>query len=319
MTNKDRILEEISSWPSEIDNKVDFFLEKSGLKDHAADINGTLKFNCEKISQNPFTLEIMDLDKSAKIFEADLFKGLEIYWKELLERMHGATLISMLRTQKWFEGMILGVYYENFFVFSSCLRGLIEAVCDSLEAIKISLDRLENKTELITQCIQGTLKEIYDIHDYLDKELEDALIHFAVARDTWRDKDTLGKDFESPNTHRKKKFRQYLESIDEKHREGIHLAWLDLCQITHPSMATTFAYVLPRVENERIDPESQTIGIERDYLEIMLFVVEHQDVIKNVCNEFLAYILVCNNALRKIPYPKVHLPHFLVITDEKSS
>lgn len=68
--------------------------------------------------------------------ENDLRKSTQQYWKELFLRIHFAANITLLRSQKWVEGMNLGLKRNNILLFSASLRALLEATTDSYYSLQ---------------------------------------------------------------------------------------------------------------------------------------------------------------------------------------
>ncbi|MCR3923508.1 MAG: hypothetical protein NUK65_13515, partial [Firmicutes bacterium] len=64
-------------------------------------------------------------------FLKDSKKAMQIYWKELLQRLHLASVTSLMRNFKWIEGIKFGIDSNNYIIFASSLRGYIEAFVDS--------------------------------------------------------------------------------------------------------------------------------------------------------------------------------------------
>lgn len=308
------VLEELASLAGKEINKTDWFVEKSGLKSLKIDANATLKACGKLVSQKPLKKSHMSEDEYAQLIQKNPIKGLEVYWKEILQRVRYVINVSVLRNQKWLEGIFLGVHYENLFVFGSSYRGFIEAVADSLDAIKASNKSLQANRDNIKLILSGETMALWDGNDaknYLDKGLEESLIHFSHARDTWKE------EVEPPTFHKKKKFGQYLNSVDKAYRKQVEESWLELCQLTHPSASSTMAYVLPDMKEEP-GTDSWIVGIPRDFLEIAFFTLKHGDLLARLCNELLSQIFMCQHHLKELPYREVHEPEFGVFLNKNA-
>ncbi|CAL2106057.1 hypothetical protein T190115A13A_10213 [Tenacibaculum sp. 190524A02b] len=61
-----------------------------------------------------------------------------IYWEEILQRAHWASITSIVRNQKWLKAIELSIKNKNFLSFTSTLRSLIESSGDNL----LSLDNV---------------------------------------------------------------------------------------------------------------------------------------------------------------------------------
>jgi len=53
----------------------------------------------------------------------------KIYWEDILYRAHIASLLSLFKVRRWFQGMENN--HDNYYGFCSSLRGLIESCADS--------------------------------------------------------------------------------------------------------------------------------------------------------------------------------------------
>jgi hypothetical protein len=60
-----------------------------------------------------------------------------IYTQEILFRSHIAAITTIIRNEKWINGIILGLDNSNYYVFSSSLRGLTEAAADSVYTLQL--------------------------------------------------------------------------------------------------------------------------------------------------------------------------------------
>lgn len=294
--------------------KTDWFSEKSGLRQLKLDPNATLKACGKAVSQSPLKQSFMSEADYMRVIEKDPIKGLEVYWKETLQRVRYALNVSVLRNQKWLEGIFLGVRYENLFVFGASYRGFIEAVADSLDALKLANVRLRERKKNISLILSGKAMVLGtgdDIEKYLDERLESALIHFSHARDTKGEEDTPLK------SHKKKQFHEYLESVDREYREEARASYRELCQLTHPSFRSTFAFVVPG-SNEKETNSSWTVGVAKDFLEIAKFTLKRKNVLANLCRELLSQIFLCQEILKELPYGDVHEPELGAVLNKKA-
>lgn len=308
------VIKELAALAGKKVNKTDWFAEKSGLNSLKIDANATLKACGKVVTENPLIQSHMKEEEYIDLIKKDPIQGLEVYWKEILQRVRYVLNVSVLRSQKWLEGIFLGVHYENLFVFTSSYRGFIEAVADSLDALKVANQRLQTNKENIDHLLSGKTMVLWDGEDaknYLDPTLEAALIHFSHARDTWRE------DVEPPNSHKKKKFGEYLKSIDVEYRERVRESWFELCQLTHPSASSTTAYVLPDVKVGSGN-DTWVVGVPRDFLEIAFFTLKHGNILANLCNELLSQLFICQHLLRELPYREVHEPEFGVFLNKNA-
>jgi hypothetical protein len=314
MSENDYLLKKLKELEGLRVDKVDWFVTESGLSQLKVDMQTSLKANANLVSNTPLVMKFMSNGDYLKLVEIDPREALKVYWKELLERTRFCVIVSIHRAQKWLEGIFLGVHYENFFNFAAAYRGLIEAITDSLDAINVANSSLIEHKSMITRILEGKIPLIETAQDYahyLDKEFEDSLIHFSHARETWRE-----KDLKHPPSHKKKKFGEYLTSINLVGKEKVQEAWFELCQITHPSAKTTMAYVMPRMTDVKNSASLYEAGVPRDFIEISRFTLKHGDLLAKLSNEFFGKIIYCQTLLADIPYKRVHEPKLVVIENK---
>lgn len=311
MNLAEEILRDLEPYQGVLEDKCNFFYEKSGFKEQKCNHIATLRLNSKQISESNYVTKLLNNDDFKQVMMSDPFEGLRIFWKEILERVHALNLVSMQRNQRWFEGVLLGVQHENLFVFAAAYRGLIESISDALDALKYVTKRLDEKEKIITSILEGELEAIKSsehLASLIDKDLEEALIHFVAARDTWGEKDT-------PAAHKKKTFREYAESFDANYSESARKAWRDLCQLTHPSHSSISPFYLP---HDKIG-ETWKVGLDADFLQILVFTYKHKNVLPNMCNEYLANVFYSASILKRYKYSNEFKPELKVVMNEASS
>lgn len=304
MSIVEELLHDLEPYNGVLPDKCAFFYEKSGFKGKKYDFNSTLRLNAKLIKQSNFVMNLMDNKVHKELLQTNPFEALKVYWKEILERVHELNLISIQRNLKWFEGIMLGVQYENLFVFSASYRGLIESISDALDALKYVNRRLPEKEKTINKVMDGSLKVIRNgehLKQFIDGELENTLIHFTHARDVWGEK-------EPPNSHKKKKFHEYADNFEPEYSEAARKAWRELCQFTHPSHSSVAAYILPQ-DN---DGKSWKIGLDHDFLQILMFTYKHKNLLSRMCEEYLVNVLYSTSLLDKYEYSKAFQPKLAV-------
>lgn len=140
---------------------------------------------------------------------------------------------------------------------------------------------------------------------FLDKELEDSLIHFTHGRDTWGEKDV-------PSSHKKKSFKQYADNFEPGYSEKARSAWRELCQYTHPSASSVVAFMQFDVTEDT--PGSKwLIGKDYDYLQILYFTYKYRNLLSEMCDEFLLHTLIIQNQLNKFKYSRSFRPKLGIV------
>jgi len=136
-------------------------------------------------------------------------------------------------------------------------------------------------------------------------ELEDTLIHFSHARDTWGEKDP-------PEIHKKKKFHEYARSFEPEYSEQAKKAWRELCQITHPSYSSVAAYLIPQDETGK----SWQIGVDHDFLQILAFTYEYKHLLSKMCEDYLINLMGSTYRLTKYEYSRSFQPKLGVVLNK---
>ncbi|WP_242274961.1 hypothetical protein [Bacillus cereus group sp. BfR-BA-01445] len=113
------------------------------------------------------------------IFEGNgVRKGNQIYWKEILLRAHYAAITSLMRNERWVEGIALSIKNKNYILFASSLRGFLESVADSYYSLLNSPFDIAANFKNIKLAIEGKLENPFFMAD----KLEESLIHFQHAK-----------------------------------------------------------------------------------------------------------------------------------------
>jgi hypothetical protein len=169
---------------------------------------------------------------------------MQIYWNELLDRVHFASVISLLRAKAWFDGMFSGVRDENFHSFAACMRGLIESVGDSCHCLLGVPAQLKSKSSLIARALSGRA-DIHEHERYLEEELEVRMIHFSHARGTRRE-----EKVPDAAKHRAKHVRDYLDILKDGPAAQLIPVYEQLCDISHPASNSNLPFTLIHRDDE---------------------------------------------------------------------
>lgn len=164
------------------------------------------------------------------LLRTDLPAAMKVYWLEILYRAHYGACVSLLRTIRWLDAVVMSAREENFYGFAASLRGLMEAAGDSHHTIGATVLSLADSHVIIRQALAGSLYRVV-VHPIL----EDALIHFTHAR-------RVGRKEDAPSSHRAKSTAEYLGALEAASGKPIHGCYSKLCEVTHPASASTFLY-----------------------------------------------------------------------------
>jgi len=151
----------------------------------------------------------------------DIRESQKIYWQEILLRVHFAAVTSLIRTQKWLSGVVLGIEAKNVVVFCSSLRGFLEATVDSYYSLESLPTSLALNFKKINSALKGELNQYF-----ANNELESKLIHFQFAK---KGKKGLDASINIAHTN-----VEYIKSFDLDNI-GIKKLYSELCEITHPA------------------------------------------------------------------------------------
>lgn len=168
--------------------------------------------------------------------ENDVSEGHKIYWTEIINNAHSASLMSMYRHKHWITGIIDSFNNENYLTFCANLRGLLESVSDS----NYSLNKVPEFIKQYSHDIEKAIKKQDEFHSNSTEDfqfitcskLEEILLHFTFAR-------KLRKNEVEPKYHNAETNTKYINTLGD----NIFLnLYSDLCQITHPAMPSVMDY-----------------------------------------------------------------------------
>jgi hypothetical protein len=101
----------------------------------------------------------------------------QVYWQEMLYRVHWAATSNLLRHQRWFESCrILSVEQPNFLGFCACLRGLTEGAADASHSLGAVPETLTTYCNGICAALRGEATSFL-----VAETLENMLIRFQYG------------------------------------------------------------------------------------------------------------------------------------------
>lgn len=184
----------------------------------------------------------MEIDYFAKLMQAKPTSGSSVCWSEILYRSHYSAACALLRAKKWMSGIILAKGANNFYLYISSLRSLLESCADifyTFEAIAPTLSDPHN-----FGIIYRIVKRVGV--DHMEKEiaevsktgsyLEEKLIHFEFA--------DSNKNASQP-AHVAKTAKFYIEHLESAFKaqgislnESLYDCYREFCTIIHPGQAS---------------------------------------------------------------------------------
>jgi hypothetical protein len=166
---------------------------------------------------------IMSTREFETLLGRDMPGGMKVYWLEILGRAHFAAAASVIRSFRWCEGMCAAYDAKVFLPYCASLRGLVESVADTYDALNGVAVSLAENHAAIDAAVRGC-----STIPTLSGDLEDALIHFAYAH-----KPAKGVDV--PTSHIAKTVADYLKPLAGGPSGDVKGLYGELCQFTHPA------------------------------------------------------------------------------------
>jgi hypothetical protein len=173
----------------------------------------------------------MDIQQFAEL--SDVRERSRIYWYEIIERAHCASILALLRTERWLSAAVFGAEHKNFLAFAAAFRGLLESAADTRYALGEVPNVLASTFRLAQTAMRGQLSAIV-----VAPKLEEDLIHFSHGR-------KLARSEQAPDSHTAKTMQEYLNALERGPSGPMHDAYAELCNITHPA-ADSVLYLLER-------------------------------------------------------------------------
>lgn len=222
----------------------------------------------------------------------------QVYWKEMLSRVHWAAALNLMRHQRWQAGCVGALKAPaNLLSFAANLRGLVEASLDAAYSLKSVPYFLTNNRRMIESALEGSLQEIY-----VCGELEEHLIHFVFARKIDRDERGV-----SPESHTALEPKDYRNAIDlpEKHRESFRELYDKLCGICHP---TAFSLTFLWDQSARDDVDIITVTGGQDETMIRALCWKYEETIGSAMRLSVTVSALCLKALNWFSLPVAACP-----------
>lgn len=239
--------------------------------------------------------EYTDLDGFLNIHVKGLSNGdirhsQKIYWQEILLRVHFAAVTSLIRTQKWLSGVVLGKEEKNIFVFSASLRGFLEATVDSYYSLEILPTSLALNFKTINLALKGELNQLF-----ISEELESKLIHFQFAK-----KGKKGVDASVNIAHTNTK---YIELFDLENM-GIKALYSELCEVTHPASNSINCFTKEIIVSEHHSYSVTSTETDNDV--ILEIISKYSEQINSLLKIGISLYCTCLKLLTLFDFENIH-------------
>ena len=207
--------------------------------------------------------EFMDIGEfQAMAHSGSLSEVNRIYWKEILYRAFWASAINLMRHQKWQMACVRAFETPaNFLAFAAALRGLLEGAQDAWYSLGPVLPTLARDRAYIESALSGNMRDTR----FVDRELEDRLIHFIYARKIAKTDRGM-----SPDSHMALEPKDYRNAtgLPDDERKAWTQLYDDLCGICHPTAFSLIAGWKDEngvVQIGQSDDSSQILALCRKY------------------------------------------------------
>lgn len=185
-------------------------------------IKSSLNFEYSFLKNNEYESFI---ENGASISEIN-----RIYWEEMLDRLHLASVASIRRNYGWMRSVALMKAAGEITGYAAALRALIEAAADSAHSIVPAVNTYAREYKRIFAAILGQANEAI----YASPQMEDLLINFSHGRKTKKEENT-------PDSHKAKQSFEYINMLrDDVGMTGVRELNNFLNGIVHPAANSVF-------------------------------------------------------------------------------
>jgi hypothetical protein len=168
-----------------------------------------------------------------------------VYWTEMLQRAHLASVASIVRATAWIDAATREYEAGNLYGWAAACRSFIEAAGDTMHSLRRVPFALADHHHAIRANITGKGLEVLT-----SAELEDDLIHFTHGR-------KIEKGAASPESHKAKKTWEYVRLVEGMKINGAADLYAELCEIVHPASASVLTMILESGDGWRLRPDRQ--------------------------------------------------------------
>lgn len=247
----------------------------------------------EKIEHKRY--QYTDLEGYLRIYidglnKCDIRESQKIYWQEMLQRTHFASVISLIRSKKWLEGTVLGLETKNLLLFASSFRGFLEATVDSYYSLESLPTLMALNFKIINSVVRGELNKCIS-----HEEIENKLIHFQFAK--------KGKKGKTPEIKIALSNADYIKSFDLENL-GIKELYSDLCELTHPAAKSVNCFTKEIKVSENYS--YSVTSTETDDIVISKLINKYSNQIEHLLKTGLSLYCICLKILTLFDYEDVY-------------
>lgn len=222
--------------------------------------------------------------------KGDIRESQKIYWQEILQRVHFAAVISLIRSKKWLEGVVLGLKTKNLLLFSSSFRGFLEATVDSYYSLESLPTIMALNFKLINSALKGELNQ-----RLVSEEIENKLIHFQFAK--------KGKKGKEPEIKIALSNTDYIKSFDLENM-GIKQLYSDLCEVAHPAANSVNCFTKEEIVSENYS--YIVTSTETDNIVISELIDKYSSQIEHLLKIGLSLYCICLKILTLFEYEDIN-------------
>jgi hypothetical protein len=248
---------------------------------------------CEDLSNafNGKQFDFMDVGEFQTLKTAS--KSNQVYWREILYRVHWAAALNVMRHQRWQAACVSAFNNPaNLLAFAASLRGLLEASQDAWYSLGFVVKTLAQDRTRIESALTGRLANA----DFRNPEFEERLIHFVYARKVGKEQRET-----APTSHIALEPKDYRNAIGlpEEQREVFRLLYDHLCGICHPTAFSLLPFW------EQIGENCIRIRSGRDDIQIKALCLEYEPVVTHCLSLSVTTSALCLKALNWFPLSEV--------------
>lgn len=218
-----------------------------------------------------------------EVINGQIATAMQIYWKELLMRMHFASFTSIMRNERWLNGINLSIASENYLLFTSSLRGLIESVADSYYSLLSKPTDVACNFKNIQAAINGRL-----FRPLWPKEFEESLIHFQHASKT----DKSGLPYNKPLST-----SDYINIFDKYGEDDTKKLYSNLCEVVHPAKNSISCFTKLINVNEESEYTTTCVGLDAEFIDNLINDNSYSSTISNLLKISISAPVSCLKVL----------------------
>lgn len=217
-----------------------------------------------------------------------------VYWKEMLYRAHLAASVSLLRHLDWVEGALIAVQHRNLLSCAAAIRGFVESVADSDEALRVVPNALADYALVVRQALEGREPVLL----IQDAGLEYKLIHFTHAR-------RAEKGEELPSVYRARTMQDYLKYFAGEKQTDVCGLYKFLCGLTHPTADSVNIFVDTDV---RATETLCALRESRDIGELRAILAPYVPIMPDLFGLGINTPILILKIINRFPLPQLHNP-----------